>query len=123
MRKKVRIAVTLVLLLCASESRVGSHGNGADQRRAAASLPPNSKRLRQWHSLSLNRHGDCTGERCHATRRAAGDTPSMCPIVDTTNKHAIRRWADTLNFSRPVRRHTKNTAPHNGRPGMLGNRT
>ena len=40
MRKTVRITLTLALLLCASQAWAGSHGNGADQRRAAAGLPP-----------------------------------------------------------------------------------
>ena len=40
MRNKLSIAVFGLVALCASQAWAGSHGNGADQRRAAAGLPP-----------------------------------------------------------------------------------
>ena len=40
MGNKLAILVFGLGMLCASQGWAGSHGNGADQRRAAAGLPP-----------------------------------------------------------------------------------
>lgn len=40
MSKKIAVVIVGLTALCTSQGWAGSHGNGADQRRAAAGLPP-----------------------------------------------------------------------------------